>query len=108
MKAWSTTGVAIVLFVLVVGIVRGATPEATDLIVRFLRLSAGGLGLGTLLGIALIPLLRRLPPALSAVTTVVAAYGGYFLAERADLSGLLTVIAAGVVIGSASRVHGAA
>lgn len=99
-------GVAIVLFVLVVGIVRGATPEATDLVVRFLRLSLGGLGLGTLIGFALIPLLRRLPPALSAVTTVVAAYGGYSLAEWADLSGLLTVIAAGVVIGSASRLQG--
>ncbi len=99
-------GVAVVLFTLAIGLARGATPDAIDLVGRFLRLSLGGLALGMVLGLVLVLVLRHAGPALSVAGTIVAAYAGYFLAERAGFSGLLCVIAAGVTIGNAPGLPG--
>jgi CPA1 family monovalent cation:H+ antiporter len=70
-------------------------------IVDFLRVSIGGVAIGVGLGWLVAQLIARLDDYLIETTlTTVLAFGAYLLAERFHVSGVLAVVAAGIVNGN--------
>ena len=70
--------------------------------VSFLWVSLGGVGLGLGLGWLISQLISRLDDYLIETTlTTVLAFGAYLVAERIGVSGVLAVVGAGIVAGSA-------
>jgi CPA1 family monovalent cation:H+ antiporter len=93
-------GVAIVLYqILLVGALGGTLSVAGGL-VDFVRVFAGGIAIGALIGtlaVLVLPLLSRLP---AAALSVAVAYGSFVLAEGVlALSGVMATVAAGIAIG---------
>ncbi len=102
-------GVAIVLFTLAVGFAAaGVDPfeqgisSLGDAVIQFLRVSLGGLGIGLLLGyIVSYIILKNVDDDLIETTTTVAlAFGAFVIAENFHFSGILAVVAAGLMVGN--------
>lgn len=105
-------GVAIVVFTLAIGaasaavlVNSGEVAEAFSLsraVVEFFRVSFGGVGVGLVLGFAVsYAILKNLDDHLiETATTVALAFGAYVAAEHLAVSGLLAVVAAGLVVGN--------
>ncbi|HLW02146.1 MAG TPA: sodium:proton antiporter [Ktedonobacterales bacterium] len=75
--------------------------------VDLLRLVGGGIGLGLLIGLIVSRLVRHVNDHLIETTiTVVVAYGVYLVGDLAQVSGILAVITAGLVLGSYGRKTG--
>lgn len=94
-------GTALVLFNLMV--MMGLTGEFDLLhnIVEFMRVSVGGLAVGLALGWLTARLIARVDDYLIETTlTTVLAYGSYLVAEQLHFSGVLAVVAAGLVNGN--------
>lgn len=93
-------GVAIVLFGIALEIAQGRPFHLTHGLVEFSRVAAGGVVAGLVCALLAIVLLRRITDALieTALTTVVA-FGAYVLAERLEVSGVIAVVVAGIVLG---------
>ncbi len=89
--------------VLVAAVVTGAIklgPAVTDLVVGV----AGGILIGLAFGLVTVFLQRRLlDSALSILMTVAVAYGSYLAAEHVGASGVLSAVAAGILIGSRAK-----
>lgn len=101
-------GVAIVVFGLAIG---GATAAAAGsagaltlggAMASFLLVSLGGLGVGLVLGYVVSEIvLKGIDDHLiETATTVAVAFGAYVIAERIGVSGILAVVAAGVLVGN--------
>lgn len=101
-------GVAIVLTQILVVAAVGGGLSASDAVVDFARVFAGGIVIGLAIGVVavlLFPVLGRLP---AAALSIAVAYGSYGLAEAVlDFSGVTATVAAGVLVGSMteSRAH---
>jgi CPA1 family monovalent cation:H+ antiporter len=94
-------GTAIVVFNIVVAIALVGHFNPVDGIVDFLKVSAGGLMIGFALGWATAQLIARIDDYLIETTlTTVLAFGSYLVAERLHVSGVLAVVAAGLVCGN--------
>ncbi len=101
-------GAAIVVFGLVLAAALPAGDAAAHAVggplvalVDFVRVSAGGLGLGAGLGWLVALAIARIDDYLIETTlTTVLAFGAYLLAERLHISGVLAVVAAGLVCGT--------
>lgn len=100
-------GVAIVLFGLAVSAAAvGSGQEAgfglTEAIVRFVEVAFGGLGIGLVLGyVVSYVILKNVDDHLiETATTVALAFGAYVVAEEFHLSGILAVVAAGIMVGN--------
>ncbi len=94
-------GTAIVLFRLILGILLAGTFDPAASALQFVVVVGGGLLLGLVLGYAFSYLLSRIHDyLLETVLTIVLAYGTYFLAELAGVSGVIAVVAAGVLVGN--------
>lgn len=104
-------GTAIVVFSLMLtaagaALKSGETAPANTLdlgraIVDFVIVSVGGVGVGGLLGWLLSRLIARLDDYLIETTlTTVLAFGAYLIAERLEFSGVLAVVAAGLINGN--------
>lgn len=94
-------GTAIVLFnlMLVVAITGHFTP--LESLGNFLRVSIGGLAVGLVLGWLVSLLIARVDDFLIETTlTTVLAFGSYLIAEQLHFSGVLAVVAAGLVNGN--------
>jgi len=82
---------------------------AEELIIDLIRLVGGGIGLGLVVGYVVSRLVRHVDDHLIETTiTVVVAYGIYLLAEALQVSGILAVITAALVLGSYGRQTGMA
>ncbi|PIE80201.1 MAG: Na+/H+ antiporter [Chloroflexi bacterium] len=97
-------GAAIVVFNLMVSLAI-AGPETFNLgaaIIEFLRVSLGGLAVGLILGyIVSYIILKNLDDHLLETTTTVAlTFGAYIIAEQFHFSGILSVVAAGLMVGN--------
>lgn len=105
-------GAAIVLFNLVLasavslaveaapGIDGGAGP-IVGVMIEFIRVAAGGLLVGVSLGWAAAGVIARVDDYLIETTlTTVLAFGSFLIAERLEVSGVLSVVAAGIVCGN--------
>lgn len=102
-------GVAIVVFNLTIAAAAAAltTAGATEFslvaaVVEFLRVSVVGVGVGLTLGfVVAYVILRNIDDHLiETATTVALAFGAYVAAESLHASGLLAVVAAGLVVGN--------
>jgi CPA1 family monovalent cation:H+ antiporter len=94
-------GTAIVVFNLAVAAVVTGGFDLIDGLVGFVRVAGGGLVVGSALGWLVLLLIRRIDDHLIETTlTTVLAFGTYLLAEHFHLSGVLAVVAAGLVIGN--------
>lgn len=94
-------GTSIVLFRLVLAVVlTGAFNPAAGLL-EFLRLVLGGMALGFGVGYLAARFLARIEDYLIEIsTTVVLAWGSYLLGEYLRVSGVITVVVAGLVLGN--------
>lgn len=104
-------GTAIVLFKLLVAIAlsvgvsdSGHHEQTFDLLtatVDFIRVSAGGLLVGVGLGWIIAQVIARVDDYLiETMLTTVLAFGAYLVAERFHVSGVLAVVAAGIITGN--------
>lgn len=104
-------GTAIVLFKLIVAVALSAAVGGNDdahdtfdvltAVVDFFRISAGGLLIGLGLGWVIAQIIARVDDYLiETMLTTVLAFGAYLVAEKFHVSGVLAVVAAGIVIGN--------
>ncbi len=104
-------GTGVAAFSAVLGTIVSGSPSATDAIVRFLELTAGGTVVGLAVGFVGLALLRFADDApLEILATLVIAYGSYLVADIFHASGIVAVVVAGIVVaryGAAfGRLHG--
>lgn len=94
-------GTAIVIFSLVLAILQGGEFVLTRSIADFFRIAGGGFLIGMLLGGIASEVTRFIDEHLieTALTTVLA-FGAYLLAEQLHVSGVLAVVAAGLISGN--------
>lgn len=98
------TGAALFAMLLGGATVGSVTQAPAQPVLDFVRLTAGGLALGSVVGFALSFVAARTEEAEIEITlTALAAYGGYLLGDRLHVSGILTVVAAGLVMGNYGR-----
>lgn len=93
--------VAVVLFAVALSVVEQHIIGAAPIVGSFLFLTLGGLIVGAIIGIAARWVMGRAPAAAQIAITVIAAYGGYLLADRIGASGLLAVIGMSLLLGTA-------
>lgn len=94
-------GTSIVLFGIVLTIVLAGTFSAASSLVDFVRLVLGGIGLGLGLGYLAARVLARIDDYLIEITlTVVLAWGSYLLGQYLTVSGVITTVVAGLVLGN--------
>lgn len=94
-------GTALVLFNLVLAVVIGGRFNLLQSLGDFVRISIGGVAVGLLLGWGISRLIAHIDDYLIETTlTTVLAYGAYLLAEQLHFSGVLAVVAAGLVNGN--------
>ena len=78
-----------------------------DGVMEFLRVAGVGLIVGLVLGYVAYRLIRQIDDYLvETVLSAVLAYGAYLLAEQVHASGVLAVVAAGLMIGNSGRRYG--
>ncbi len=91
------TGVAI--FSAVLATILSGHPSVADAGLRFVVVTAGGAAIGAAVGGLAVLLLRRVEEAeLEILLTLVVAYGAYLAADIVHASGIVAVVAAGLVI----------
>ncbi len=94
-------GTAIVVFTIVLGLVLRGTFSVWEGVTDFFVVSAGGLIIGFSLGYLIAQIIARIDDYLIEITlTTILAYGSYLLAEEFHVSGVLAVVAAGIVNGN--------
>ena len=94
-------GTALVVFHLMLGIALSGAFNPLKSVADFVQVSAGGIGVGLALGWALSRVIARIDDYLIEITlTTVMAYGSYLMAEQFHFSGVLAVVAAGLVCGN--------
>lgn len=94
-------GTALVLFNLTVAVAISGQFSPVQSILDFIRVSAGGIMVGVLLGWIISLLIARIDDYLIETTlTTVLAFGSYLLADQLHFSGVLAVVAAGLVNGN--------
>lgn len=94
-------GTAIVIFGIVLDLVRRGTFSWSEGLLDFAVVSVGGLLIGFGLGYVVARVIARIDDYLIEITlTTVLAYGSFLLAEDLHVSGVLAVVAAGLVNGN--------
>jgi len=97
-------GVGVVLFLIVVRALGGEQVSVSGAAQLFAVEVVGGLVTGVVLGVATTLVLKQLEDhLLEVMISVGLAFGAYVLAERLHVSGVMAVVAAGLVIGSWGR-----
>jgi len=95
-------GTAIVMFNLVVDIALVGRFNLVNTVTDFLTVAGGGTLIGIGLGMLVSQIIQRIDdPLVETTLTTVLAFGAYVLAEVLHVSGVLAVVAAGVVNGNA-------
>lgn len=94
-------GTVIVLFNLMIAVIVTGEFSLPNSITQFVSIAGGGLGVGFILGWLLSQLISRIDDHLLETTlTTVLAYGAYLIAENIAVSGVMAVVAAGLVNGN--------
>jgi CPA1 family monovalent cation:H+ antiporter len=94
-------GVAAVGFAVLSAIAAGASPTAASIVPSFLWTLGGGMIIGLIVSGAILLIVGRTNDPLVEITlTTIAAYGSFLLAEHFHASGIISALAAGLVIGS--------
>ncbi len=94
-------GTAIVMFSITLAIALSGQFDLPGSIASFLTIAGGGLVIGIIMGIFTSQVIGRIDdPLVETTLTVVLAFGSYLLAESFHVSGVLAVVAAGLVNGN--------
>ncbi|MBN1665622.1 MAG: Na+/H+ antiporter [Anaerolineales bacterium] len=94
-------GTAIVVFHLMIGVAISHEFSLLQSVLDFLFIAGGGLAIGFVLGILISNLISRVDdPLIETTLTAVLAFGSYLVAEQLHVSGVLAVVAAGLVSGN--------
>jgi CPA1 family monovalent cation:H+ antiporter len=94
-------GTAIVIFQIALAAALSGSFDLFAGFVDFLRVAAGGLAIGLLMGWLVAQLMARIDDRLIVTTLItLLAYGSYLAAEQFHVSGVLAVVAAGIVSGN--------
>jgi CPA1 family monovalent cation:H+ antiporter len=94
-------GVAAVLFGLVLAFAGGHAPTFGALALDALLVIGGGMGIGAVVALATLYLIRKTEDHLVELTfTMIAAYGSFILAEHCHWSGVLATLMTGLIIGN--------
>jgi len=94
-------GTAIVIFELMLAVALTGHFNLVQGVVDFLRISVGGVLVGLVLGGVISWMIARVDDYLIEITfTTILAFGSYLVAERLHVSGVLAVVAAGLVNGN--------
>ena len=95
-------GVAVVAFLLLVGIPLGVEQfSLTNTVVQFFTFVGIGLGLGTIIGFGISYLTQRFDlPLVEQSLTLVSAYGTYLITEELGGSGVIGVVTVGIILGN--------
>jgi len=106
-EALFNDGMGIVMFLMMLGIVSGQTPEIKmqDALIEFIRQAFGGIALGALLGWFVASHMRKVANfEVSALLTLALVTGGYTLSDTViDVSGPIFMVTAGLIIGNMMR-----
>ena len=95
-------GTAIVMFSLTIAIVLNGSFSLTSNIASFLTVAGGGILIGITLGLLVSQFIGGIDePLVETTLTIILAFGSYLLAESLHFSGVLAVVAAGLVNGNA-------
>ncbi len=95
---------ALVLYRLAIGAVAIGTLSPWQGLLQFLALGAGGIGIGVLVGRATRWAATRMnDPLLTTVASFLACYAAYLAAEAVHVSGVLSVVATGAVLGQSQH-----
>jgi CPA1 family monovalent cation:H+ antiporter len=94
-------GVAAVGFGVLLAIARGSSPDAMTVVPEFLWSLGGGLAIGLAVSSLALLVVGRTSDHLVEITlTTIAAYGSFLLAEHFHASGIISALAAGLMIGN--------
>ena len=94
-------GVAAVGFAVLSAIAAGASPTAASVVPAFLWTLGGGVFIGLAVSGAILLIVGRTNDPLVEITlTTIAAYGSFLFAENLHASGIISALAAGLLIGS--------
>jgi CPA1 family monovalent cation:H+ antiporter len=94
-------GVAAVGFAVLSAIATGASPGAASIIPAFVWTLVGGLAIGLAVSAAILLIVGRTDDPLVEITlTTIAAYASFLIAEHVHASGIISALAAGLLIGS--------
>ncbi len=95
-------GTAIVMFSLMLSIAFNDQFSLINSTVQFITIAGGGTLIGIILGLLVSQLISRIDdPLVETTLTAVLAFGAYLVAESLGVSGVLAVVAAGIVNGNA-------
>jgi CPA1 family monovalent cation:H+ antiporter len=98
-------GVAVVLYIIVLEVLDGHPVTVASGIVEFVKVVAGGALVGLVLGYLTHRLYSVIDDHLIEVGLSLAlAYGSYLVAERLEVSGVIAVVVAGLIIGNYGRI----
>jgi CPA1 family monovalent cation:H+ antiporter len=96
-------GTAIVVFSIALTAATTSSFDMVEGVFQFLRVSLGGLGIGMGLGWVVSRLIAQIDDYFIEITlTTVLAFGAYLMGEQVHVSGVLAVVAAGIVSGNMS------
>ena len=94
-------GTAIVFFTLSLTLVTGVSVTSGQLATDFLKIVGFGGLIGTAVGLAVSQVIKQIDDAMIEITlTTIAAYGSFVTAEHFHCSGVIAVVAAGVLCGN--------
>jgi len=94
-------GTAIVLYGVVLQIALGGQFSAAESVAQFMSVAGGGVVLGIMLGLLASQAIARIDdPLVETTLTTVLAFGAYLIGESLHVSGVLAVVAAGLVNGN--------
>ncbi len=90
-------GTALVIYRIAVGVAAGGAFSLGDAALEFIAVSAGGIGVGLVVGaLSILVIRRQTDTGLVVVLTVLTAYAAYIGAEEVGVSGILAAVVAGL------------
>ena len=93
-------GTAIVIFTIAWAFIHGDLSTPEEAVIEFFRVVGLGLLVGVIVGFLTAVAMQNLDDVMIVITlTTVAAYGSFLIAERLGVSGVMSTVAAGLVVG---------
>ena len=94
-------GVAAVGFAILSAVAAGASTSAASILPQFLWTLGGGVAIGLVVSAAILFIVGRTRDPLVEITlTTIAAYGSFLIAEHFHASGIISALAAGLIVGN--------
>lgn len=94
-------GTSIVVFILALHYLNGDLGSTQETVIDFFRIVGLGLLTGSIVGMVSAVMMRHLDDVMVTITlSTVAAYGSFLIADRLGVSGVMSTVAAGLIVGN--------